>query len=108
MSNISSLFLRCCRFPRCGRPRRYENSYTRTVKTAISVPDELFRQADKTAQRLKLSRSQLYSTALREFLEKREPADVTARLDAVYANRKAKVDPALVRAQARSWGREDW
>lgn len=55
------------------------------MKTAVSVPDELFRTADEAARDLRMSRSQLYATALAEFLERRDAAAITAQLDRVYA-----------------------
>ena len=40
------------------------------MKTAISLPDALFRAGDALAKRMKLSRSELYARALAEFLAK--------------------------------------
>jgi predicted transcriptional regulator len=55
------------------------------MKTAISVPDEVFEKAEATAKRLKISRSELYSRALQEFLDTHSPDRVTAAWDAVVA-----------------------
>ncbi len=54
------------------------------MKTAISLPDELFRQADMLANRLGKSRSEFIADALRDHLRQLGDAAVTARLDAVY------------------------
>ena len=78
------------------------------MKTAVSVPDELFRQAESTARRLRVSRSQLYATAISEFLSRHQSDAVTERLNAVYANTRAEVDPALHRAQLNTLKKEDW
>jgi metal-responsive CopG/Arc/MetJ family transcriptional regulator len=56
------------------------------MKTAISLPDKLFQEADEFANRAGLSRSELYATAVAEYLARRNDAVVTARLDAVYAS----------------------
>jgi hypothetical protein len=56
------------------------------MKTAISLPDKLFQEADEFAARAGLSRSELYATAVAEYLARRNDAVVTARLDAVYAS----------------------
>ena len=72
------------------------------MKTAISLSDELFASADALAKRLKVSRSQLYATAVAEYVAKHRDADITARLNAVYADLPSGVDPALRRVQARS------
>jgi predicted transcriptional regulator len=78
------------------------------VKTAVSVPDDLFRLAEAAARRLRVSRSQLYATAISEFLDKRQANSITERLNEVYSGRPAKVDPALNRAQLRSLGKDSW
>ena len=77
------------------------------MKTAISLPDELFVSADSLAERLRVSRSELYATAVAEYVAKHRDAEVTARLNAVYSDLASGVDPALRRAQARSMG-EEW
>lgn len=51
------------------------------MKVAVSLPLDLFDQADRAAARLGLNRSQLYAYALEEFLRARCGDDVTARLD---------------------------
>lgn len=53
------------------------------MKTAISVPDDVFDKAEAVAKRLKISRSELYSRALQEFLDAHSPDRVTAAWDAV-------------------------
>ena len=42
--------------------------YTPFMKTAISIPDDLFREVEACSRRLKLSRSRLFATAAREYL----------------------------------------
>ncbi len=55
------------------------------MKTAVSVPDDLFAQADRLARRSSRSRSEVYSAALREYVARHAPDEVTAALDAVLA-----------------------
>jgi metal-responsive CopG/Arc/MetJ family transcriptional regulator len=78
------------------------------MKTAISLPDELFASADALAERLGVSRSQLFATALAEYLAKHQSQKVTDRLNAVYSTEPSTLDPALHRAQRRSLGKESW
>jgi metal-responsive CopG/Arc/MetJ family transcriptional regulator len=78
------------------------------MKTAISLPDELFSAADALAGRLGVSRSELYATAVAEFLAKHDPADVTRRLDLLYADETSSLDPAIRSAQRRSIDRDVW
>ncbi len=78
------------------------------MKTAISIPDSLFDAADRLAQRLGISRSQLYSTAVSEYLEARRAEGVTERLDAIYSQEESCLDPALLAAQLASIPEDDW
>lgn len=77
------------------------------MKTAISLPDELFDAADDLARRLGLSRSALYARALREYLARHRDRRVTERLDQVYGASPEGLDPTLRSAQARSVGHDD-
>lgn len=78
------------------------------MKTAISLPDHLFRAGDALAKRLRVSRSELYARALGEYLAKHRADQVTQRLNAVHASEDAALDPGLAALQARSISREDW
>ena len=78
------------------------------MKTAVSLPDELFRQAEASARRLRVSRSQLYANAIADFLRRQDDSSITQRLNEVYSRRPAKVDAALARAQLRSLPKETW
>jgi predicted transcriptional regulator len=51
------------------------------MKTAVSIPDPLFREAEKAAKELGVSRSKLVQTALEEFLQRRRDAAVTAAIN---------------------------
>lgn len=78
------------------------------VKTAISVPDELFRQAEAVARQRKMSRSQLYSTALAEYLSREDDDEITRRLNEVYSRESSELDPAFVHAQMLSLDKDSW
>jgi metal-responsive CopG/Arc/MetJ family transcriptional regulator len=78
------------------------------MKTAISLPDALFRSGDALARRLGVSRSELYARALAEFLAKHKADQITQRLNAVYATESSRLDPAVAEAQARTLPREAW
>jgi metal-responsive CopG/Arc/MetJ family transcriptional regulator len=78
------------------------------MKTAVSVPDELFRQAEAAAKKLRMSRSKLYATALAEFLDRKRSKSITERLNEVYSKQDSKLDPALERMMFETWKKEDW
>lgn len=65
------------------------------MKTAISIPDDLFADADRLAAKTRQSRSQLYSRAVREYVARHSSDDVTAALDALYACEPPDSDFAL-------------
>ena len=78
------------------------------MKTAISVPDDVFESAERAAKRLKVSRSELYSRALAEFLARHSPDEVTEAWDRVVAD-AGEDDQGFVRAAAgRVLERAEW
>lgn len=88
--------------------RGYNRSYTEVVKTAVSMPDDLFRLAESAARRLRLSRSELYAKAIAEYLQRRQDDAITERLNAVYSRQPAELDAGLHRAQLASLPKDDW
>jgi metal-responsive CopG/Arc/MetJ family transcriptional regulator len=62
------------------------------MKTAISLPDEVFRDADRLAKRLKKSRSNLYTEAVAEYVARHEPEAVTEALNQVAKKLDTKPD----------------
>jgi len=86
----------------------YNLGYTHVVKTAISIPDEVFQAAEELAERLGVSRSELYATAVAEYVAALRSRGVTARLNEVYADHSSSLDPGLERAQANSVDSEEW
>lgn len=91
---------------RCAE--RYNHGYTEVVKTAISIPDEVFQAAEELAERLGVSRSELYATAVAQFVAALRSRGVTERLNEVYARESPSLDLALERAQAEVLASEEW
>jgi metal-responsive CopG/Arc/MetJ family transcriptional regulator len=78
------------------------------MKTAVSIPDELFRRADEVATRLGKSRSELYREALDDYLARRDPRVVTAALNDL-ADELADDHAGLVDVAARrTLTRTEW
>ena len=86
----------------------YHWSYTGIVKVAISLPDQLFQHAEAAAKARRVSRSQLYATALADYLEQHQPREITERLNAIYGKKTAKVDRVLNQMQLRALPKEEW
>lgn len=55
------------------------------MKTAISIPDNLFKDAEITAKQLGLARSQLYVKAIKEFIEHHNKDHITKKLNSLYS-----------------------
>jgi metal-responsive CopG/Arc/MetJ family transcriptional regulator len=78
------------------------------MKTAISLPDELFKAAESLAGRLGVSRSRLYATALEEYLSRHQTRRVSERLDAVYGTESSTLAPPITVAQSKLLKRSEW
>jgi metal-responsive CopG/Arc/MetJ family transcriptional regulator len=78
------------------------------MKTAISVPDDVFADAERLAKRLKKSRSELYSNALREFVARHADDRVTESLDDVIASAGEVRENFAPAAARRALKRVDW
>jgi metal-responsive CopG/Arc/MetJ family transcriptional regulator len=78
------------------------------MKTAISIPDNVFKSADTMAKRMGVSRSHLYSKAMEEFLARHRSRQVTARLDDIYNEEDSSISPELTRVQIKTILHEEW
>ena len=63
----------------------YNLGHSVSMKTAVSLPDDLFRLAETTARRLGISRSDLHAKAIAEFLKQHDGSRITERLNDVYS-----------------------
>ena len=78
------------------------------MKTAISIPDRVFRAAEEAAERLSMSRSELYTRAVEAFLEACPAVDVTEKLNKVYAENSSGLDNGLAEMQRLSLPDDPW
>lgn len=79
------------------------------MKTAVSLPDDLFEQVDRLARRSSRSRSEVYRAALREYLARHAPDAVTAEIDRVVAEVGDADDTSVTRAAAtRTFASAEW
>ena len=78
------------------------------MKTAISIPDKLFKEAEREAKRRGVSRSKLYQTALEGILRKRRDEAVTDALNRSFAAAPDQDDPFLDRIAAQTMARVEW
>lgn len=77
------------------------------MKTAVSVPDDLFERAERVAARLKVSRSELYARALAAYLVEHEGDRIRQTIDHILRDRAPTVDEVLARMQSASLGADE-
>ncbi|MDO8519800.1 MAG: hypothetical protein Q7T11_06515 [Deltaproteobacteria bacterium] len=79
------------------------------MKTAISLPDDIFDEAEHYAQRTKIKRSQLYSAALTEYLARHSPDEVTEAMNQVVDQLfEESPDRFSFLAAKQTLGRMEW
>jgi len=78
------------------------------MKTAVSLPDKLFRAAEQQARRTKKSRSQLYADALAEYLIRHAPDEVTDAMNRVVEQVGEPLDRFVSHAARRILERSEW
>lgn len=78
------------------------------MKTAISLPDDLFAAADALARKFGVSRSRLFATALAEYVAKHRGTRITERLNAVYATEDSRLDEGMTTTARRTLRRSKW
>ncbi|MEA1927443.1 MAG: ChpI protein [Candidatus Auribacterota bacterium] len=78
------------------------------MKTAISIPDQVFSRADRFARLRKMTRSALFTIAVDEYIQHHRQDNVTDKLNEVYAQTDSSLDPFLDNLQILSLPKEDW
>ena len=78
------------------------------MKTAISIPNDIFVSAEQLAKRLNMSRSELYTRAIKQYIAECRHIGVKEKLDEGYASEFASIDPAVLDEQALSIPTEKW
>lgn len=78
------------------------------MKVAVSIPDDVFEEADRLAQRLKSSRSEVYARALAEFVGTHAPDRVTEAMDAAIDSVGDEPDEFTRAAARRVFDRVEW
>jgi antitoxin MazE6 len=78
------------------------------MKTAISLPKDVFEKAERLALKARKSRSQIYCEALREYVARHSPDDVTDALDRAMEQIGQTEDRFVTLASARALARVEW
>lgn len=78
------------------------------MKTAVSVPDEVFKDVERLARRARKSRSEVYSAALREYVARHAPDEITEAMDSVCERIKDGKDAFVAAAGSRVLEHAEW
>jgi len=88
--------------------RPSQGGYTQSMKTAVSIPDDVFEEAERLAMDLQTSRSQLYSRALQEFVARHAPDRLTEAMNRVVDEVGNEIDEFSQRASRRVLEQVEW
>ncbi len=78
------------------------------MKVAISVPDPVFKAAERLSKRMRMSRSEFYARAVEAAVKQHSGTDVTRQLNNVYSKSPAQLDPAWEASSLEVLRREKW
>ena len=78
------------------------------MKTAVSIPDKIFQRAERLARRTRRSRSQVFSEALKEYVARHAPDEVTEAMNRVCADVGKEADSFAATAARRVLERSEW
>ena len=78
------------------------------MKTAVSIPDEVFEKIERLARRWRRSRSEVFSAALREYVARHAADEVTEAMDRVCAAVNGEPDGFVTTAAHRVLERTEW
>lgn len=78
------------------------------MKTAVSIPNAVFKKAERLARRLRKSRSELYARAVDEYVSRHAPDQITEAMDQVCAEIGTGRDDFVLAASRRILERTEW
>ncbi len=78
------------------------------MKTAVSVPDDIFDKVEKLARRARKSRSEVFSAALREYVARHAPDEVTDAMNKVCDAVNDQNDSFVAEATRRVLDQSEW
>jgi metal-responsive CopG/Arc/MetJ family transcriptional regulator len=91
---------------RTSQPPNY--GYTNGMKTAVSIPDEVFEKVERLARRSRKSRSEVFSAALREYVARHAPDEITESINEVCDKIGNQTDTFVRTATRRVLEKTEW
>ena len=78
------------------------------MKTAISIPDSVFEAAERLAKRFGISRSQLYTNAVTDYIREHQKDGIAEKLNEIYGEEPSGLDPIYHALQLSSIQKDEW
>ena len=78
------------------------------MKTAVSIPDDVFEKVERFAQKAKRSRSEVFSAALREYMARHAPDEITEAINRAVENIGDQSDEFVAAASRRVLEKTEW
>ena len=78
------------------------------MKTAISIPDEVFDEAERLARRMKRSRSEIYTRAIAEYVARHADDRITERMNETLKDLGVCEDAFVSDASRRILAQVEW
>ena len=78
------------------------------IKTAISIPKNLFEATNQLAEELNVSRSHLFAMAIQDFIERRKNRELLAQINEVYGRSLDDEESEMLRRASLNLRKVDW
>jgi len=78
------------------------------MKTAISVPSDVFQLSEKLAKKLKVSRSAIFAMGVKKLAEEHDEDEIIAQINRVCKKVNTSVDPVLFQMAMLSLPKDEW
>ena len=78
------------------------------MNTVISLDINVFREAEREAEHLRISVPEFCTMAIQEFVKNKDKSTITKQLDTFYSKYEAKIDEDIMQAQYDLLGEEEW
>ena len=89
-------------------PTDIDRGYPIGMKTAVSIPDDVFEKVERFARRAKRSRSEVFSAALREYMARHAPDEVTDAINRAIDDIGDQKDDFVAAAARRVLEKTEW
>jgi metal-responsive CopG/Arc/MetJ family transcriptional regulator len=73
------------------------------MKTAISISDDLFKTVEELADELNISRSQVFTEAVRDYIEKYRSEKILQAVNAAYSAKETEQETKLRRQSKKRY-----